>query len=152
MSDEAGREMDARVAVEVFSLIVKPIQVLGHGGFRDDVGVVSEPYKMADGREGISAGALPRYSTDIAAAWEVVRVVRDWPFSRRLAFTDALQAAVSGRLDSRWMLHPRAIMLYVEPEDICRASLAALALQPDSEPNPAVPGPTEGETCRHSVK
>ena len=67
---EAGRELDALIAAKIFGLQPRPIRIIGRT-VTNDVGTTKE-YTMRDGREGVSATALPRYSTDIAAAWEVV--------------------------------------------------------------------------------
>ncbi len=60
--------MDREVAEKVMGLTVKPIQVLDGKGWRSDVGTVDPPRRMADGRMGVHADALPEYSTDNAAA------------------------------------------------------------------------------------
>jgi hypothetical protein len=78
---------------------------------------------------------LPPYSTDIAAAWEVVEHLRDlwtkategvqgWDNSFTPPFDDeAFFDMLHRHADRRW---PWA-MLYVTPEAICKAALACLA-------------------------
>jgi len=55
----AGREMDALIAKEVMGWVLNPPNVRGHGWLIHD-------HKM------IGINSLPYFSTDIAAAWEVV--------------------------------------------------------------------------------
>lgn len=66
---EAGREMDAAVARQTGRQPVRSITVIGRGGPRREIGTVDAPRMMADGRIGVSANVIPRYSTEIAAAW-----------------------------------------------------------------------------------
>ncbi len=70
---DAGRDLDRIVAEKIFGLTVKPIRVVDGRDITPDIGTVSEPYKMGDGRMGVEAKAIPAYSTEIADAWEVVR-------------------------------------------------------------------------------
>ena len=69
---KAGRYMDSRVAIEVMGLSVRPIRTICSRGMIDDIGTVSAPYKMRDGREGVSAKPIPHYSSDNGAACEVM--------------------------------------------------------------------------------
>ena len=69
---EAGRELDALVAEKVMGLEVRSITVMDSKGTHSDVGTVDAPRRMPDGRMGVNVDKLPAYSTDIAAAWEVV--------------------------------------------------------------------------------
>lgn len=64
--------MDSRVAIEVMGLSVRPIRTICSRGMIDDIGTVSAPYKMRDGREGVSAKPIPHYSSDNGAACEVM--------------------------------------------------------------------------------
>lgn len=74
-----------------------------------------------------------RYTTEIAAAWEVRDVVRDWPFSKRLAFKRALTDCVSKRIGIKTgqLIAPDELVFYVSPEDICLASLKAVGFLTD---------------------
>ncbi len=86
-----GRELDAVVAEKVMGLSVRPIEVIGASGVHADVGTVDLPRRMPDGRMGVHAAPLPAYSTEIAAAWEVVEKLRspvfvlEWEPDRWLA-------------------------------------------------------------------
>jgi hypothetical protein len=68
---------------------------------------------------------MPAYSEDIAAAWEVRAVVKDWIFSKRLTFKRELQWAISRRMGigSSSVLAADETLLQVEPADICLAVL-----------------------------
>jgi hypothetical protein len=70
-----GRALDALVAEHVMGLMVKPITFIDGRGPRPERGTVGKPYKMADGRMGVSALIIPSYSTEMAAAWEVVEKI-----------------------------------------------------------------------------
>lgn len=65
-------------------------------------------------------------STDIAAAWEVHRIACREPFSRRRAYLDEIQRAVSVRLGIDGVVAWPDVFAVVLPEDICRAALLAV--------------------------
>jgi hypothetical protein len=66
------------------------------------------------------------YSTEIAAAWEVLKAINARPYSTRKQFNDAVQWMVSCRvLPSGSLIDSSEILLRVEPLDICRAALVA---------------------------
>lgn len=86
MEMKAGRELDAVVAMEVMDY-----KFVAHGPGSFDSGHYLRPIQMADGKHTeikTLIGDLPAFSTDIAAAWEVVeklgrdgwwqRLERDW--------------------------------------------------------------------------
>lgn len=63
-------------------------------------------------------------STDIAAAWEVMAIVRQEFFSTRLNFKAALVEIISKRLALEGLkVHAEEVILLVEPLDICLAAL-----------------------------
>lgn len=66
---EAGRELDALIAEKVMGWSYKPYY---NGGGE----WVKDGRKVAFG--GFDGGSLPRYSTDIAAAWLVVEKMGNW--------------------------------------------------------------------------
>lgn len=78
------RERDALVAEKVMGIKnIQDIILIDGKGPRDDVGTVSEPYRMADGRMGVKATKLKSYTTSIADAFEVVEKMQEkgFPFS-----------------------------------------------------------------------
>ena len=66
---EAGRALDALVAEKIFHIEVELRPLTNHGGY-----LVPEDWYPA-GALCHPAKAIPHYSTDIAAAWEVVEKV-----------------------------------------------------------------------------
>lgn len=78
--DAPGREMDARVAVEIFGWEWHEWQASFESGGK--VRCLRHPSKFIYGVYGpadeppIYQNALPHYSTDIAAAWQVVEQMR----------------------------------------------------------------------------
>jgi len=66
----------------------------------------------------------------ITAAWEVLTVVRTWMFSRRYRFIQELQRTIARRLKMTEGTVPaaEAIVLLMEPVDICRAAMVAVEI------------------------
>lgn len=112
---KAGQELDVLVAEKVMGLEVGPIRVIP----------VSGGYARAD--LGVKGGSVvPRYSTYIADAWQVVEKMRD-KFSGWLTFTKALQVEVSRDLPQPDdLVAPDFVWRLVRPEHICRAALLAI--------------------------
>ncbi len=82
----------------------------------------------------IHSGTVPRYSTDIAAAWKVRDRVKGWAFHKGLGFIIELTK-------HRWWKDGQAVksgdmIMLIEAEDICLAALAAVDLTsaPEIEP------------------
>lgn len=71
------------------------------------------------------------YSTDIAAAWELLPIVQGWIFSKRHRFLEYL-ASEFVTLDGNRIDWPYAL-LKLKPEHLCRAALAASIAQ-NTEP------------------
>jgi hypothetical protein len=113
---EPGRELDALVAEKVFH-------------HRVEGRSVEVPLHPTTGRRmGPSSGmilsleALPRYSTDIAAAWEIVE---------RLKTTEAFLQGENLKLEwlgSGWLLHALRSEDYFSAEDFPGAPTAPLAI------------------------
>ncbi len=68
MPHEAGRELDALVAEKVMGKHVEFVEQFG-GYYEVGKPLPGTPYVLKDGRE---AHSIKPYSTDIAAAWEVL--------------------------------------------------------------------------------
>lgn len=114
-----GRELDALVAEKVFG--VPKAELVGYG-YR---------VRVSDDGRGYTQTDLPRYSEDIAAAWEVRDAIRDMIFSKRLTFKRELQLAIRARLDHEFLIAPEEVILFVEPVDICLAALKAVGAWED---------------------
>lgn len=71
---------------------------------------------------------FPEFSTEIAASWLVVDKMREQIFSKRAAFANALKRCCPTHMGS-FIAWPEAIM-WIKPEDICRAALAAMEPKP----------------------
>lgn len=138
---EAGRELDALVAERVM------------GWTRPPRGRVT--WTAPEGY-GTSFGAVPRYSTDIAAAWLVVEqtaalVVErdDYTFNHLTLCQLGIQAGWAASYDTiiddyEWHEHveryPRSARSETAPLAICRAALRALATTDQSTPvTPSTP-------------
>jgi hypothetical protein len=79
----AGRELDALVAEKVMGWpTVTIINGCPFTPYNPDTGI---PY-----RSGLGVAALPFYSTDIAAAWDVVELMREQSYTLELYSPDAL--------------------------------------------------------------
>lgn len=70
----AGREMDALVAEKVMAMdIVRDVECMYEHGFRDpDIGIRGTVIPAEGNYDRDTYDPVPAYSTDIAAAWEVV--------------------------------------------------------------------------------
>lgn len=133
MTHPAGRELDALIAERVMWLMVKPITVIGAHGAVSDIGTVGERYKMADGRMGVPARAIPAYSTEIAAAWEVVeRLATCHPTLERFTLPDRWCCAMQLNADTI-----SSVAEYADsaPLAICLAALRAVGAPLSKEEN-----------------
>jgi hypothetical protein len=74
----AGREMDALVAEKVMGLLIHAKHVCGMTGFGYELTDTCPGCREV--RSGPFYDGKKRYSTDIAAAWEVVLLRDDWWF------------------------------------------------------------------------
>jgi hypothetical protein len=123
---EAGREMDAEIGRRVFGLAVRTITQIDHRGAHDEPGYSDPPRRMGDGRMGVAAHALPLYSTDLGAAWQVVDKLRaeghgEFQLSADPDPTDAWIASFSVPLGDAPPFFP---MAPTAPLAICLAALA----------------------------
>lgn len=66
---------------------------------------------------------LPRYSTDMSAAWEIIRLLRTQGPSARMDFTAALLKITSQRLHDDPSIGFRSLFVFAEPHEICSAAL-----------------------------
>lgn len=105
----AGREMDALIAEKVMDAEV----------YREFHTARFKQGQLPNGHELIGIGGIPRYSTDIAAAWEVVKRLKNYNFYIRLFY--------DGRYGCSFTEPPRIIAWgNTAPLAICRAALKAL--------------------------
>jgi hypothetical protein len=86
-----------------------------------DSKIAAEPHVP---RSDVAVELLPKYSTDIAAAWQVRDAIGDRVFSVREKFTAALKYEIDQRckVNVAWT----AVPMLMTPEDICRAALRAV--------------------------
>jgi hypothetical protein len=130
---EAGRELDALVADEIFGLSIEWNEdtpcpycdcAMRYCGDRARCSVCEEwrygPYK--------------EYSEDIAAAWEVHKEACDWIFSQRRKYLNALQAIVTERMEAPpgSIISWPDVLAFLEPRDFCLAALTAKGIDLDS--------------------
>jgi hypothetical protein len=118
----AGREMDALIAEKVINLIIceSPFKQPGYQG----VILNGSPYYNADGHGHYRS--VPFYSTDIAAAWEVVEELN----KTRLTYVEFIDAKIPG---TAWRVvlfdqgEGKTIVSLADtaPLAICRAALKA---------------------------
>ena len=110
-----GPELDRAVAEEVMEW--KRGHHPDHGdGWRDvDGGYWQDPHE---------------YSTDIAAAWEVMEKVKTWIRSKRMTFLRELQKEVSPPMLDGFVAWPDGV-LHITPHAICLAALAAVRSRKD---------------------
>lgn len=139
----AGRELDALVAEKVMGWMWKRDQDFNAGTGRamgppyrflvapdDDLFAGMEP---ANGDEVVRQRGWhpppPRYSTDIAAAWQLWPVVHGWLFSRRRVFWHQLQMQATTTDGTHVLAWPEALLATHAdfPAMICRAALAAVS-------------------------
>jgi hypothetical protein len=143
---EAGRELDVLIAERVMGWRRAPYTLEGSGlEWADGAGLIPP-----DARTHItSVQRAPEYSTDIRAAWEVVKKVRAWEPEHRFEFARRLHWAIEDRIGIS--IGDRNVILYAEPVDICRAALKiqetqnAGALAPSDGPALADTQPTDNE-------
>lgn len=72
--------------------------------------------------------SAPHYTTEWNAAMLVRDLAKTWTFSRRRAFTKALQRRVTERGApglNNLLIHESELLFFVEPLDICQAALDA---------------------------
>lgn len=137
MTLKAGRDLDALVAEKVMGFTVHPqkagtgvregsITMLGpalEDGTRRSYWHPSSPWV----RDWSGVLDLPSYSTDIAAAWEVIKRVRSMIYSKRFGFEMHMHELASRRAGLKLgLIDARSVILKFEPVDICLAALAAV--------------------------
>lgn len=114
-----GSELDALVAIKVMGWTI-----LSHW----EPGVVK--HLVDENQCEVSPPEFPPYSTDIAAAWRVVKMMRESSFSTRDRFETQLQVVVSRRLKTEnCLIHQQAIICFLVPSDICVAALEAVTVR-----------------------
>jgi hypothetical protein len=133
-ASQAGRELDARIAVEVM-------------GWRD-----CDPHEVDAFGElvgwGRNKGAgkhhIPAYSTDIAAAWEVVEKLGQ---TRTVKVWKCHDGYICDLTPHDGPVFAGFVQVGAEtaPLAICRAALIAIAPTPASEETPAEPTPAPSE-------
>lgn len=127
MTRTAGRELDAEIAEKVMGCHVKRHRS-SSGIWLYDL-VVPGGVNCIDFVEPDAPwSSCPRYSTDIAAAWQVHKTACGWIFSRRRTYFAALERIVRDRLGSS-VAWPD-LMMFIEPEDFCLAALEAAGKPP----------------------
>lgn len=136
---DAGRDLDVAVAAEVMGATeIHPITVIDRHGPHTEPGTSGPRYRMPDGRMGVRATRIPYYSTDTAAAWQVVERMKE----RWASEPNALRgepdvwrfhdfADEGWRASVVWLHHDGPIVEVDEmaptlPLAICRAALAAV--------------------------
>ena len=130
---EAGRKMDALVAIKVMEKVFHPRV---HSLYWDELPsmIVDSPdrikYPAAD--EYCMWGNCPHYSTDISAAWEILYELEN---SKREILSEIVRAGVEEYKDMRWDVVLRECVnpwrRYIATENtaplaICRAALLAI--------------------------
>jgi hypothetical protein len=87
-----------------------------------DFYVLIKPSKFHSGRECFNP------STDIKAAWDVMKKMRNETFYVREKFMENLQMVVSRRTcpETDWLIMWHGVMWHMEPIDICKAGLLAM--------------------------
>ena len=134
----AGRELDALVAERVMGIKPTPITVIDGTGVRADVGTLSSSYRLPDGRTGREARSLPHYSTDMAAAWQVVEAMERcglWLMLEHCRFREMFDVEPDRFAEAgQWTAHFQTPVNCLGSEcgdtaalAICRAALAAVA-------------------------
>lgn len=130
VSREAGRELDALIAERVMGYEVSRIRA---GALLVEVYAIERRDEAHPSFDVVMCNYYPvsvrRYSTDIAAAWEVVEKLNEterWP---------TIQFGPSEDGDLRWwvtLVNPADADVYAEtaPLAICRAALKAVASVP----------------------
>lgn len=111
---EASRELDALVATHAM-------------GWRR---IAEGPKGYWEGRSPTNVLSLlheevPRYSTDIAAARQVLKAVLAWSGYKQFYFLMALSSHIQVRTKANQPPHDLKLILLMEPEDICKAALEA---------------------------
>lgn len=135
------RELDALVAEKVMGWKIEGRPIRLSGGHFDDVRI------PADG----TVKMLPSYSTDIAAAWQVVEKVRElngWPF--------ILESHGDPGAPGRWWAYFQKTIGdrsvnghgHEAPRAICLAALKAVGVAPSKEKECGIPSKAVvGEIC-----
>ncbi len=93
---------------------------------------VSQRWHIAPSARVVNADEdwIPPYSSDIAAAWPILKHVEAAGFTARMRFAEHLQRIVTKRAAPGLigLIDHSALLWFLEPEDICRAALAALGV------------------------
>ena len=138
MTDEqAGPELDARVAVEVmgWSYQTFPDGPCPHVKHWYATSPCPENARHESWR-----AKCPRFSTDPAADYEVLKVARAWPHERQDAFGKTLERIWMGRCNGYLPLWLPLWSMFYEPGDYSRA---ALDVPPEAK-TPLEPQPSKG--------
>lgn len=118
MTLPAGRELDAQIAHRVFGFDAALIQMARDGLLDAQPGDARLGYRLDE----VFQPDPPCYSADIAAAWELVRVVIErWGEIELNGVPDGWTCFIGGDLDTRAENCPTA------PLAICRAALLAVS-------------------------
>ncbi len=117
MSADASRALDAEVAEQVMGWTRGRSYGNGNGAWLIP-GKENDKYPLGWNQ-------TPRFSSDIAAAWQVVEKMRGG-FSRWMRFAEALRAEVSKPLAHGELVDHSFVWRVCTPEHICRAALAAV--------------------------
>lgn len=72
---------------------------------------------------------LPKYSSEIAAAWMVRNKLRSMIFSKRQAFVENLRRIISEEMGCDEGIHHSESFLRVEPHHICMAALKVFGVE-----------------------
>lgn len=97
---EAGRELDALIAEKVMGVAQEDIH-----------------------RRTMVRSDLPHYSTDIAAAWPILKKAADLDRHKTMTFIATLRSHVAIRKDMDYRITEYQVMIFMEPADICNAML-----------------------------
>lgn len=120
---QAGRELDYLIQEQVF-------KKCAHRNERYYACQGDSGFECADCGADLYGNRCPKYSTDIAAAWEVINHIHShWLFGKRQIFLQKLQMesskmAIPSEKDV-WISWPD-VLFYVTPEAICLAALQAV--------------------------
>ena len=128
----AGRELDREVAERLMGWTVREEEEQGLYTVRDGRGYAVDAPILAVRESDAWAELCPHYSTDIAAAWSVLReCYRRWPFSIHVHIMPSLTnghwvACDIFRSPTGKQARGEVTSIDQVPEAICRAALMAL--------------------------
>lgn len=122
---KAGRELDALVAKKVFGCVVKA-RLFDDGG---SCGCEGQPHELLNDhdRYGLHACGIKPYSTDIAAAWEVVEKLKTIPVPETWVDTfNSFPFVLRWTRDGKWEAGWEA--MYYAGEHLTESATAPLAI------------------------